>query len=85
MITLNKNCENGARYFHFEEGKTLIKVYVVLGEGDYSSCSITTNKQWTRMSLPKTFHGENCLHDALESYKSKTYKKALRAVICEMV
>lgn len=85
MITLNRKCENGARYFHFEEGKTTIRIYVKLGEGDYSYCNVTTNKQWNRMSLPKVWHGENCLHDALESYKNKTYKKAFRAVICEMV
>ena len=51
MITLNKNCENGAKYFHFEDGKTLIRIYVKLGQGDYSYCNVTTNKQRNRMTL----------------------------------
>ena len=84
MITLNKNCKNGAKYFHFEDGKTLIRIYVKLGQGDYSYCNVTTNKQRNRMSLPKVFHGENCVIDALNSYKNATYKKAFRAVLCEL-
>ena len=54
MITLNKNCENGARYFHFEENGLVIRIYVRLGQGDYSYCNVTTNKQRNRMSLPKS-------------------------------
>ena len=52
MITLDKNCENGARYFHFEENGLVIRIYVRLGQGDYSYCNVTTNKQRNRMSLP---------------------------------
>ena len=85
MITLNKNCENGARYFHFEENGLLIRIYVRLGQGAYSYCSVTTNKQRNRMSLPKVWHGENCVLDACDSYKNATYKRAFRAVLCELV
>tara|TARA_R100001015_G_C4609614_1_gene164897 strand:+ start:1148 stop:1405 length:258 start_codon:yes stop_codon:yes gene_type:complete len=84
MITLKKDCENGAKYFHFEEGKFLIRIYVRQGQGDYSYCSVTTNKQRNRMSLPKVWHGEDCLHDALNSYKNASYKKAFRSVLCEL-
>tara|TARA_R100001591_G_scaffold53802_1_gene63801 strand:- start:374 stop:631 length:258 start_codon:yes stop_codon:yes gene_type:complete len=85
MITVLKTYEDNAHYFHYNEGQLEIRVYIKLGLGEYSNCSISTNKQRDRMSLPKVFHGEDCLLKALNSYKNITYKKALRAIISEMV
>ncbi len=30
MITLDRHCENGARYFHFEEGNTIIRMMMII-------------------------------------------------------
>ena len=82
MITLKENCKNGAKYFQYKQGNTFIRVYVKLNKDNNSYCDIYSNRQQHFLSPPsKVFYGKNCLEQALNSYKHKTYRQALKAII----
>ena len=55
---------------------------VVVCKGQYPSCTVSTKTEGGR-NLPfgKVFHGEDCLIQALDSYKRATVKKVIRQVI----
>ena len=85
MITLNKTTNEGARYFQIRIKGTFIRVYARLNQGKYSHCDIYSSKQVHFISPPsKVFHGEDCLQQALDSYKSKIFRQALELVIAEV-
>ena len=85
MITLKKTTENGARYFQIRIKSTFIRIYARLNQGKYSHCDIYSSKQPLFIMPPsKVFHGEDCLQQALDSYKSKIFRKALELVIAEV-
>jgi hypothetical protein len=59
---------------------------VVVKTGKFPYCTVTTKTEGGR-NLPfgKVFHGEDCLIQALDSYKRATVKKALRTVISNLI
>ena len=59
---------------------------VVVCNGQHPSCTVSTKTEGGR-NLPfgKVFHGEDCLIQALNSYKRATVKKVIRQVISEQV
>ena len=59
---------------------------VVVKTGEFPYCTVTTKTEGGR-NLPfgKVFHGEDCLIQALDSYKRATVKKALRTVISNLI
>ena len=59
---------------------------VVVKSGPNAYCSVSTKTEGGR-NLPfgKVFHGEDCLIQALNSYKRATVKKAIRQAISEQV
>nr|BAR26366.1 hypothetical protein [uncultured Mediterranean phage uvMED]BAR26575.1 hypothetical protein [uncultured Mediterranean phage uvMED]BAR26630.1 hypothetical protein [uncultured Mediterranean phage uvMED]BAR26684.1 hypothetical protein [uncultured Mediterranean phage uvMED]BAR26717.1 hypothetical protein [uncultured Mediterranean phage uvMED] len=82
MITLKQNCKDGAKYFQYRKKNTFIRVYVKLNKDKNSYCDIYSNRQQQFLSPPsKVFYGEDCLHQAYNSYKHKTYKKAIKTII----
>ena len=57
---------------------------VVVNSGRFPHCTVSTKTVGGR-NLPfgKVFHGEDCLIQALDSYKRATVKKAIRQVISD--
>jgi hypothetical protein len=85
MITLNKTTKEGARYFQIKIKNTFIRIYARLNKGKYSHCDIYSSKQVHFIAPPsKVFHGEDCLQQALDSYKSKIFKQAIKLVMAEI-
>jgi len=60
--------------------KQCLNVCVMRGKFPY--CTISTKTKGARnLPFQKVFHGEDCLLQALDSYKRATIKKAIRQVI----
>jgi len=57
---------------------------VCVSNGEFPYCSMSTKTIGARnLPFQKVFHGEDCLIQALESYKRATIKKAIRQVISD--
>ena len=58
------------------------EVHVWLKTGTFASCTVSIKQNGGR-NLPfgKTFHGDDCLMQALEAYKRPAIKSALRSIM----
>jgi len=60
------------------------KLFISYAGGDFPYCTICLQQNgMNTRPFGKTFHGGDCLLQALESYKRATIKKAIRQIISD--